>query len=198
MGVLLESFFVNLTYSELNFNLMKIKYLVPVVFLLAFGTFSSCDLLDKADDVSFDTTLPLTFVINETADNPGGKAYAATQLLDATSDPEVAKYASKIKEFKVNRITYSISSVNPSGVTFNSGEIVVSSTGTKIATAGNVALTSVSDVELTANTAGFNELATKLLDDKKEEIKLQGTFTKTPIAFTLSCKFYVTITANAL
>ena len=177
---------------------MKAKLFLSILLLIAFGTFSSCDLLDKAGDISFDTTLPLTFVINEAAVNPSGKAYADIQLLDANKDPEVAKYASKIKEFKVNKITYSISSVNPAGVTFNSGEIVVSSTGTKIATAGNVALTSVSDVELTANTAGFNELAAKLLDDKKEEVKLQGTFTKTPIAFTLSCKFYVTITANAL
>lgn len=177
---------------------MKTKSFISVLLLITFATFSSCDLFDKADDVSFDTTLPLNFVVKETADNPGGKAYSATQLLDATSDPEVAKYASKIKEFKVNKITYTISSVNPSGITFNSGEIVVSSTGTKIATTGNVALTNVSDVELTANTAGFNELAAKLLDDKKEEVKLQGTFTKTPIAFTLSCKFYVTITANAL
>ena len=37
-----------------------------------------------------------------------------------------------------------------------------------------------------------------LFDDKEEMIKLQGTFTKTPIAFTLACKFHVTITANAL
>jgi hypothetical protein len=179
-------------------SFMKTKILVYMLLLIVFAAFSSCGLLDKADDVSFDVTLPLDFVINETADNPGGKAYASTKLLDATADPEVAKYASKIKEFKVNKITYTISSVNPAGVTFNSGSIVVSSTGTTIATAGNVALTSVSDVELTANTAGFNELAAKLLDDKKEEIKLQGTFTKTPIAFNLSCKFYVTITANAL
>jgi hypothetical protein len=177
---------------------MKTKALLSILILTVFGTFSSCDLLDKADDVSFDVTLPLNFVINEGEDNPSGKAYSDTELLDATSDPDVAKYASKIKEFKVNKITYSISSVNPGGVTFNSGSIVVSSTGTTIASAGNVGLTSVSDVELTANTAGFNELAAKLLDDKQEEIKLQGTFTSTPIAFTLSCKFYVTITANAL
>jgi len=177
---------------------MKTKSTISILLLIVFGTFSSCDIFDKADDVSFDVTLPLNFSINETADNPTGMSYSDTELLDAASNAEVAKYASKIKEFKVNKITYSISSVNPSGVTFNSGEIVVSSTGTKIATAGNVFLATVSDVELSVNTAGFNELATKLLDDKKEEIKLQGTFTKTPIAFTLSCKFYVTITANAL
>lgn len=177
---------------------MKTKSQLSILILIVFSAFSSCDLLDKADDVSFDTTIPLTFIIDENADNPGGMSYSDTQLLDATSDPEVAKYASKIKEFKVNKITYTISAVDPSGVTFNSGTIVVASSGTTIATAGNVALTSVADVELSANTAGFNELASKLLDDKKELIKLQGTFTKTPIQFNLACKFYVTITANAL
>jgi hypothetical protein len=177
---------------------MKMKAKLPILMLVVFSAFTSCDLLDKADDVSFDVTLPITFIIDENADNPGGMSYFDTQLLDATSDPEVAKYASKIKEFKVNKITYSISGVAPSGVTFNSGTIVVNSTGTTIATAGNVALTSVLDVELSANTAGFNELATKLLDDKKEMIKLQGTFTKTPIQFYLECTFHVTITANAL
>lgn len=177
---------------------MKTKAQISILLLIVFSAFSSCDLLDKADDVSFDTTIPLTFIIDENAVSDAPVSYSDTQLLDATSDPEVAKYASKIKEFKVNKITYSISAVDPSGVTFNSGTIVVASTGTTIATAGNVALTSVSDVELSANTAGFNELASKLLDDKEEMIKLQGTFTKTPIAFTLSCKFYVTITANAL
>ena len=83
---------------------MKIKAKLPILLLLVFSAFSSCDLLDKADDVSFDTTLPLTFIIDENADNPGGMSYSDTQLLDATSDPEVAKYASKIKEFKVNKI----------------------------------------------------------------------------------------------
>jgi hypothetical protein len=177
---------------------MKIKYLLSIVLLIVFSAMLSCDLLDKADDVSFDTTIPVTFVIDENADNPSGMSYADTQLLDATSDPEVAKYASKIKEFKVNKVTYSISAVDPSGVTFNSGSIVIASTGTIIATAGNVNLTSVSDVELSPNTAGFNELASKLLDDKEELIKLQGSFTKTPIQFNLECKFHVTITANAL
>jgi len=177
---------------------MKTKALLSILLLIVFGTFSSCEIFDKADDVSFDVTIPLNFTINETVNNPSGASYADVELLDANANSEVAKYANKIKEFKVNKITYTISSVNPAGVTFNSGSIVVSSTGTTIATAGNVSVASVSDVELSANTAGFNELAERLLDDKKEEIKLQGTFTKTPIAFTLACKFYVTITANAL
>jgi hypothetical protein len=91
---------------------MKIKHLIPVFLLFALGTISSCDLLDKADDVSFDVTVPLTFLIDENADNPSGMAYSDTQLLDATANSEVAKYASKIKEFKVNKVTYTISHGN--------------------------------------------------------------------------------------
>jgi hypothetical protein len=175
---------------------MKIKHLFPIFILLALGTISSCNLLDKADDISFDAELPLEFVIDEQAVNPNGKSYSITKTLDATTDPDVAKYASKIKEFKVNKITYSISAVTPSGVTFNNGKLII---GTKtIATAGNVSITPVSDVELTADVAGFNELASKLIADKQAEIKLDGAFTATPIKFTLSCKFFVTITADAL
>lgn len=177
---------------------MKTKSIIPILLLIAFGTFSSCDLFDEADDVSFDITLPLNFSINESADNPGGKAYTDTELLDASSNAEVAKYASKIKEFTVNRITYTISGANPNTVTFTNGQLKVSSTGKTIATASSVSLANSAETDLTADEAGFNELAAKLLDDKQEMILLNGTLSKTPVAFTVKFNFYVTITANAL
>ncbi len=178
---------------------MKTKALLSILLLIGFGTFSSCDLFDKADDVSFDVILPLTFVIDETADNPGGSAYADTKLLDATSDPDVAKYANKIKEFKVNKVTYTITpGAGASTVTFTNGAVKVSSTGKTIASASSVSLSNTVETELTADTAGFNELASKLLDDKQELILLNGTLSKTPVAFDVKFNFYVTITANAL
>jgi hypothetical protein len=178
---------------------MKIKYLIPALLLLAFGTFSSCDLLDKADDVSFAVTVPLTFVIDENADNPSGMAYSDTQLLDATANSEVAKYASKIKKFEVTKVTYTISpGADPSTVIFSNGALKVSSTGKTIASATSVSLTNTAETELTSDTAGFNELATKLLDDKQEMILMNGTLSKTPVAFTVKFNFYIKITANAL
>jgi hypothetical protein len=177
---------------------MKTRWLFSVVCLVALGTFSSCELFDKADDVSFDVTLPLNFSINESADNPSGKAYSDTELLDATKNAEVAKYASKIKEFKVNKITYTISGANPNTVTFTGGTLQVSSTGKTIASASSVSLANTAETELTADAAGFNELAAKLLDDKQELILLNGTLSKTPVAFQVKFNFYVTITANAL
>lgn len=178
---------------------MKTKSIFSILLLIALGTISSCDLLDKADDVSFDVTVPLTFLIDENADNPSGMAYSDTQLLDATSDPEVAKYASKIKEFTVKKVTYTISpGADPSTVIFTNGALKVSSTGKTIASATSVSLTNTAETELTADTAGFNELASKLLDDKQEIILMNGTLSKTPVAFTVKFTFYITIKANAL
>jgi len=146
----------------------------------------------------FDVTLPLDFSINEGEDNPSGKAYSDSELLDAAANAEIAKYATKVKKFTVNKITYTISGANPNTVLFTNGALKVSSTGKTIATASSVNLANNAETELTADTAGFNELAEKLLDDKQELILLNGTLSKTPVAFFVTFKFYVTITANAL
>lgn len=187
----------NCLLNKQTTNFMKIKYLLSIVLLLSIGTFSSCDLIEKADDVSFDTDLPLEFQINETAVNPTGKDYSASKLLSASTDPDVAKYASKIKEFKINRITYTISpGANPNTVTFTNG---VLKAGTQtLATVTSASLSNTSEIDLTADTAGFNDLAAKLKGDLQEEITLTGRLSQTPVAFNVTFKFYVTVTANAL
>lgn len=177
---------------------MKIKHLFPIFLLLALGTFSSCDLFDKVDDVTFDGVLPLAFNVNEAADNPSGKTYTDSKLLDADDEPEIAKYSSKIKEFKVNKITYTISGVSDASVSFTNGTLKVASSGKTIASASSVNLSTTGEQELTADTAGFNELASLLLADKQELIQLQGALSKTPIAFTVNFKFYVTVVADVL
>jgi len=176
---------------------MKTKHLFSIALLLTLSMFSSCNLFDKVDDVTFEGVLPLKFTINETADNPNGKAYTDTKTLDANSDPDVAKYASKIKSFKVNKVTYTISGADPNTVTFTNGTLKVS-TGKTIASASSVSLSNTAETELTADTAGFNEVASLLLADKQVMTQLQGTLSKTPVTFVVDFKFYVTITADAL
>lgn len=95
---------------------MKTKSLFLVLFALVLVTFTSCELFEKADDVTFNVSVPLDFVIDENADNPGGASYSDTELLDATTDPEIAKYADKINKIEVVRITYTISNADPSSV----------------------------------------------------------------------------------
>ena len=177
---------------------MRRQHVLPIAILLTLCTLSSCSLFDKMDDISFDTELPLEFVIDEQDNNSNGKDYSIVKTLDATNDPEVMKYANKIKEFKINKITYSISAVTPNGVTFSNGKLIVSSSNRTIALANNISIASVTNVELTADAGGFNELASMLLANKQADVKLDGRFNSTPIKFTVSCKFYVTVTANTL
>ena len=167
------------------------------VFLM-FCTFLSCDLIDKATDVSFSATAPVTYIVNETSSNPAGKLFSDTKLLDLASDPDVAKYASKIKSFKVDKITYTISGANPTSVTFTNGLIKIASTGATIASTGTVSLANSMETELTTDVNGVNALTTSLLNNQQELIQLQGFISQTPVSFTVVFQFYLTISASAL
>ncbi|MBX2895502.1 MAG: hypothetical protein KF763_08665 [Cyclobacteriaceae bacterium] len=172
---------------------MKIKHLLPIALVLALGSFTSCELFDKADDVTFNVVLPLNFVIDE--DDPEAGSYSDSKLLNAGSDPEIAKYADKIKEFKIDKVTYTITNPNPASVTVGG---TLSTSSSVIATASGVSLSNAAETDLNANTAGFNDLAAKLLEDKQEMILLTGTLSDTPVSFNVRFRFYVKITANAL
>lgn len=177
---------------------MKIRLIIPVFIILLCIPISSCEEIKKLDDVTFDVTIAVPFVVNETAVNNSGKTYTETKLINATSDPEVAKYANKIDEFKVKKITYTVSNASPNTVTFTNGTLKIVATTKTIASAASVNLASTTETELTADAAGFNELAAKLLDDKQENVQLQGTLSKTPVAFNVTFKFYLTVKASAL
>ena len=88
--------------------------------------------------------------------------------------------------------------VAPNVVTFTNGALSVASSGKTIASLASVNLQSSTETELTADTAGFNELALLLKDDKSESVKLKGTFSTTPVAFKVTVYFYTTITAGVL
>jgi len=178
---------------------MKKFQLLRIIFVLIFCTFSSCDLLDEATEVTFDTTTPITFVVDETAVSPSGIFYSDTRLLDVGSDPEIEKYSKKIKGFTVNKITYKISGAMPASASFMNGVIKIASNGSTIATApGLVSLSNGAETELTTDQNGLKKLTDSLLNTKKEQIKLEGTLSQTPVSFIVVFKFYMTISASAL
>lgn len=161
---------------------------------------ASCSLLDKADEVKFEAKLPLEFVVDETAVSKNPVSYSKTQTLDATQNADVAKYKDKIKEITVNKISYVISGYDAGGavVTFTNGKLKVASSGTTIASAASVNLQSTAEADLTADIAGFNELAELLKSDKSETVNLSGTFSSTPVKFKVTAYFHTTITASVL
>jgi hypothetical protein len=158
----------------------------------------SCDWFEKLDDVDFDITQTVSFVVNETATNPEGKNYSTSETLDISSAPDVAKYADKIKSYKVNKVTYKIMGVTPAaGVTLNDGKIEAAGAET-IASAGAIPLTNTPETELTTNNSGIDELVSSLLASKQAQISLTGHLSKTPVTCTVTVKFYLKVTANAL
>lgn len=166
--------------------------------LAVLSTYSSCDLLDKADDITFDTEVPVYFMINETDVNEMGKTYTGVTLLDLTDDPDVAKYESKIKDVKVNKVTYYVYALDKTGVNFSGGSLVISSSNRTIATLTSLALTEGANGDFSIDPSGFSELSANLKNNKNEVIKLQGTLSKTPISFEVECRFFVSVTADAL
>jgi hypothetical protein len=176
---------------------MKTKYFIQLAIFLVFCTFSSCDVIEKADDISFDATVPISVFVNETASSSGG-SFSKTQTMDLASDPDVAKYVSKIKEFKVNKITYTISGANPDSVTLTNVTIKNASGGKTIAIASSISLSNTTETPFTTNSSGIDELNAALLADKQGQIEFLGTLSSTPVTFTLTIKFYLTITANVL
>lgn len=71
-------------------------------------------------------------------------------------------------------------------------------TGT-LASATAITLMNTPETELTdTNAAGFNEFANQIIDDKQVTISLDGTVSTTPVSFTLTAYFHVTVKADAL
>ncbi len=168
---------------------------------------ASCSLFENIPDVSFDAKLPLVFTVQENGTFTN-KDYSNTQTLDATSNAEVAKYKDKIKDFKVNSVTYKITnySSTPPGtaVTFSNGKMsfgAVGAVSSTVATLGSLNLLAASsgaEQTLTIDQAGLNSMASTLLADKKIDVKTSGVLSSTPVSFKVETTFNVTITASAL
>jgi hypothetical protein len=174
---------------------MKIKHLFSVMFLLLLGTFTSCELFDKADDVTFDADVPLDFVIDVDQESEG--SYTQEALLNAATNPDIAEYADKIKKFKINKVTYTITNSTSDGATFT-GSVAVASSGDVLSSLTNLSVNNTAETDLPANLDGFNDLAEKLLNDKQESVLLNGQFSNVPVSFNLKLRFYFSITADAL
>jgi len=105
---------------------MTLKTVFPLAAIVAVGLFSGCDFLDNLGQITFDTELTTNFVVNETT--PANlRNYQANQVIDATTDPDIQKYKDRLKDFRVNEVSYKITNyVAPEGiatVTFSNGRL---------------------------------------------------------------------------
>lgn len=176
-----------------------------LIILFLFGTIltmSGCDLFEDAGDVTFNRVLTANINVNAGA---ADQNIADVLLIDAENDAEVQKYADKIKEFKVNSITYKITNYNgPSPCQFTNGSMRFSQSATN---AGNVVASVASldlstavgqDKDLGAASSVTTQIENFLKNDRKVYIHVAGNLSQVPVSFTLQVSFDVSVTANAL
>lgn len=186
------------------------KFIVTTLAIAAIiTTFSACDLLDKADDVTFEEELVLTWNADENLEG-SNTPYVEEEILDLADYPVLAPYIDKIKTVEITKITYRIANFDnsPHGepVFLNSGfasfgayDATTPSVSAPMAAAGGVNLGSqTAETTLAIDAAGLSNIAKMLLDDKQVKMYSTGTLSKTPVAFSVVSTFYVKITANAL
>ena len=168
--------------------------------------FTSCDLFDKADDISFDTTLEEAIVVNEPA-TAVSKTYSKYITLDATSDPEINKYKSKISGFKVKKVNYQVTQFTQNSViTISNASIsfgdASSSAAEVLGTIPNINIKEAFDngtvFELTLDQTKINRISSLLKDDKAVKVYVEGTLSQTPVEFEITVSLDVTVEADAL
>lgn len=182
------------------------KKLCLFLFTCAALVLPSCSLFDKVDDVKFDVKLYQTMSVSESAASTN-VSYSQTQILDATTNADIAKYGSKIEGYTINKITYTISNYSPSttSVMFTNGKLSFSAAGSSsavIAELGSVDLkalsTSGAEGTITIDQAGLTTISNLLLKNSQVNVTAAGTLSSTPVAFNVNTTIYVTVKANAL
>jgi hypothetical protein len=176
-----------------------------VVLALTSTIFSACDLLDKADDVSFDATVDETILVTE--ENEGTNvAYTETITLDATSDPDISKYKSKITGFTVKKVSYQVVSFDGVAGTVFSGTLsfgdASQATPTVAATVNNLnmqqAFASGQIFDLSISPTDVDKIAAMLKDDKAVKLYLNGQLSSAPLYSSVKVILEVSVKADAL
>ena len=163
-------------------------------------TLTGCDLFDKVDDVTFQGVLPVEFVVNEGVISDVPVEYSETRILDALENDDIEKYRNKIKDIKLNSVTYEIKNYDaPGEVTLSNGSVKIVSSGKTLVTVPSIILKETAETELTSlDASGLLEFANELEANKQIEISMGGTLSSTPVAFTLVAKFHVTVKAEVI
>jgi hypothetical protein len=173
-------------------------------------TFSACDLFDKATTITIPADLEVVWEADENAEGTD-VVYNLTHTVSLADNADVAKHIDKIKEIKVESITYRVTDYNddPHGeaVIFKDGVASFSAKGSSTsvlsvpyaASASGVNLkTTTTDKDLTIDADGLNDLAAIFKQDKELDMKVTGKLSRTPASFKLISVFHVKITADVV
>jgi len=164
---------------------------------------ASCDLFDKVDDITFETTFSHTFNVNETGDGTN-VAYELKELLDAADlSSDFKKYESKIKSVTVTSVTYVIQNCSDGAIVNDASVGFSAATSTTASTIASLGVDNLKAIEGQTKTLNYQQaqidaLSNLLKTDKKANIYLNATIAKTPIKFDALVTVKATIVADAL
>jgi hypothetical protein len=174
------------------------KFLLPMVLILG-----SCEETKDLLDVNFDTTLTKTIPVAAASTDE----MTTFVTLDATSDPEIMKYASKIKSYEISELTFAVENYNTtitSEIYFNGVigfSLIGESSPTKTCAISPLNITHVAGTgSFTVNpcTSLANDIAELFAEDNAVKIYLKGAFTKAPLSFDFIVTVKAKVTANPL
>ena len=175
--------------------------LLPILFLSA--GFFACDKVEELADINFNTTVTTTLPV--AAINTDEATYSI--LLNATSDPEIQKYADKIKKYEITELLVAVenySAATTDEIYFNGDLGFGTINSTQAASTCSISNLNVTHVKGTGDFA-FNacnsilpDIADMLTADNAAKVYLSGAFTKAPLSFDLNITAKVKVTANPL
>lgn len=141
--------------------------------------------------------MPVVFAVSDAEDNSGGKDYEITGLLDLSQNPDVISYINRLEEIEVNHIEYEISNATPEDIVLNEGTISTSA-GFDIVDGLNITLSNSNSGTFSLHAPGVNDLATRLISNEKDQLRLSGFLTRTPLMCNVTITFHLSIKARAI
>ena len=174
--------------------------ILPALFILALF---SCDevKVEELADIDFNTTLTKSLHVDVTSTNE----MTSSIVLDATADPEIKKYADKIKNYEITELLFAIENyqADTEDEIYFDGSIGFSkkseNTATSSCSVTNMPVTNwagTGNFEIASCTSILNDISVALTADNAVKIYMTGTFTDAPLTFDLKVTAKVKVTAN--
>ncbi|NJN28429.1 MAG: hypothetical protein HC819_21890 [Cyclobacteriaceae bacterium] len=164
---------------------------------------SACDKVEDLADIDFNTTISKTMSVAVVSTDE----MSSSVLLDATSDAEIDKYKSKIKNYEITELTFAIENYSSPLADDNYFDGVVGFGKMTSAAPDKTCAVDPLNVKHVSGTGSFplgtcdaiaDEVANLLKQENAVKVYLNGTFTKEPCTFDLVVTAKVKVTANPL
>jgi len=167
---------------------------LPLVILLFFSFFFACDKIEELTSWDLNTEAGIDFDVDITENDP--TTFSTSFSLSLTDNPDISDYINKIKEYKVNKVTYQIMSYSSPVA----NDVLL--TGTLKLGTINIFLDKVNlqEMYMMGNTATLDltdqelvDLAKTLESNKSVSGSLAGEVTDRPVYFLIYVEFDLTL-----